>query len=66
MGYLEWIKRRGFLSMMLWGCPPLPGDDYVIYCHPPDQKIPKPDRYCTALGFVVLCTLRILRVRLRA
>ena len=44
VGYLEWIKSRGFLSMMLWGCPPLPGDDYVIYCHPPDQKIPKPDR----------------------
>jgi hypothetical protein len=48
VGYLESLRQRGFLSMMLWGCPPLPGDDYVIYCHPPDQKIPKPDRFVGA------------------
>jgi hypothetical protein len=53
VGYLESLRARGFLSMMLWGCPPLPGDDYVIYCHPPDQKIPKPERYAVVFLVVI-------------
>ncbi|KAI8102200.1 hypothetical protein M9435_005806 [Picochlorum sp. BPE23] len=44
MGYLQDVKERGFCAMYIWACPPMQGDDYIFYCHPGKQKVPRSDR----------------------
>jgi Histone acetylation protein/TAZ zinc finger/Zinc finger, ZZ type len=41
--YLRYVKKRGFHSAYIWSCPPVGGDDYIFYCHPKHQLVPRED-----------------------
>lgn len=41
--YLRYVKERGFHTAHIWSCPPSDGDDYVFYCHPKEQLVPRED-----------------------
>ena len=43
-GCLEDARRRGYIAAHIWSCPPLKGDDYIFFCKPENQKIPKAAR----------------------
>lgn len=42
--YLEYVRAKGYNTAHIWACPPLKGDDYILFAKPDDQKIPKDDR----------------------
>lgn len=44
VGTLAYEKARGFNKAFIWSCPPQAGEDYILYCHPKEQKPSKTDR----------------------
>ncbi|OQR81484.1 hypothetical protein THRCLA_11693 [Thraustotheca clavata] len=44
LGFLDDAKQRGYHTAHIWSCPPLKGDDYIFFCKPENQKIPKAAR----------------------
>lgn len=41
--YLKSAKLRGFHTAHIWSCPPSKGHEYIFNCHPPKQRVPRPD-----------------------
>lgn len=46
VSYLDYVKARGFHTAHIWACPPVTGDDYIMYAHPPTQKILEREGLC--------------------
>lgn len=45
LAYIEFVKLRGFEVFYIWACPPSKeGDDYILHCKPPNQRVPTTER----------------------
>lgn len=53
MGYIAWVRARGFRKMYIWACPPKKEDAYIIYCHPKWQRTPSAERLRKWYGRII-------------
>ncbi|KAL3805325.1 hypothetical protein HJC23_009032 [Cyclotella cryptica] len=44
ISYMDYVRCKGYSTAHIWACPPLKGDDYILFAKPEDQKTPKDDR----------------------
>jgi hypothetical protein len=44
VAYLIWCRARGFKQCHIWACPPQRGDNFIFWCHNPQQRNPSRDR----------------------
>lgn len=44
VAYMVWCKARGFKQCHIWACPPQRGDNFIFWCHNPQQRNPSRDR----------------------
>jgi hypothetical protein len=44
VAYLIWCRARGFKQCHIWACPPQRGDNFIFWCHHPQQRNPSRDR----------------------
>jgi len=44
ISYLDHVRKKGFSTAHIWACPPMKGDDYILYAKPGDQKTPREER----------------------
>lgn len=44
VAYLKWSQGRGFKQGHIWACPPQRGDNFIFWCHNPQQRNPSRDR----------------------
>mmetsp|Transcript_25091 Transcript_25091/g.60373 ORF Transcript_25091/g.60373 Transcript_25091/m.60373 type:complete len:1565 (+) Transcript_25091:76-4770(+) len=44
ISYLDYVRCKGYNTAHIWACPPLKGDDYILFAKPEDQKVPKDER----------------------
>lgn len=40
LGYLDYVRMRGFVRAHIWSCPPQRSVSYVFWCRPAHQKTP--------------------------
>jgi len=44
ISYMEHARRRGFDWVHIWSCPPVRGNNFILWCHPPHQRNPGKER----------------------
>ncbi|CAF3573275.1 unnamed protein product [Rotaria socialis] len=44
IGYLDYVKQRGYMYAHMWACPAIENYDYIFFRHPPEQRLPKVKR----------------------
>jgi len=44
LGYMAWVKARGFTHAHIWACPPQRGNNFIFWCHPSHQRTPSKER----------------------
>ncbi|CAF1486092.1 unnamed protein product [Rotaria magnacalcarata] len=44
IGYLDYVKQRGYMYAHMWACPAIENYDYIFFRHPSEQRLPKVKR----------------------
>ena len=44
ISYIEHARKRGYDWVHIWSCPPVRGNNFILWCHPPHQRNPGKER----------------------